>query len=156
VLDRRRLNPKAEISGFASPSGVVSPRHETRGGMTMRYGEILEAVERKAGIGDRYDAERTVDAVLRALCDRLTGGEADDLMAQLPSELRQRIPVTRAVVPMTPDEFVQRVARELQVPQDVARERIRAVFAVLRQAVTRGEFDDVLSQLDPEYADLLA
>jgi uncharacterized protein (DUF2267 family) len=47
---------------------------------------------------------------------------------------------------MTPQEFIQRVSRELQVPDDVARERIRAVFAVLRQAVTRGEFEDVLAQ----------
>jgi hypothetical protein len=30
------------------------------------------------------------------------------------------------------------------------------VFATLRAAVTRGEFEDVLEQLDPEYADLLA
>jgi uncharacterized protein (DUF2267 family) len=59
-------------------------------------------------------------------------------------------------MPMTPEEFVKRVSRELQVTDDEARERIRAVFGVLRQAVTRGEFEDVMAQLDPEYADLIA
>jgi uncharacterized protein (DUF2267 family) len=30
------------------------------------------------------------------------------------------------------------------------------VFATLRQAVSWGAFEDVLEQLDPDYADLLA
>jgi uncharacterized protein (DUF2267 family) len=122
----------------------------------MKYNEILEALQERAGIEDRYEAERTLDTVLRALSDRLTGDEADDLLAQLPSQLQQTIPVTRAVMPMTPQEFVERVARQLGIGEDEARERVRAVFAVLRQAVTRGEFEDVLAQLDPEYADLIA
>jgi uncharacterized protein (DUF2267 family) len=42
------------------------------------------------------------------------------------------------------------------VPEDEARARIRALLATLREAVTRGELEDVLAQLDPEYADLLA
>jgi len=122
----------------------------------MKHTEMIQAVQARAGIDDRYEAERTLDAVLRALADRLTGKEAEDLFAQLPSQLRDTIPITVAANPMTPEEFVQRVARELQLPEDEARERVRAVFAVLREAVTRGEFEDVLSQLDAEYADLIA
>jgi uncharacterized protein (DUF2267 family) len=37
-----------------------------------------------------------------------------------------------------------------------AKQRTQAVFATLREAITLGEFRDVLEQLDPEYADLLA
>jgi len=122
----------------------------------MKYTEILEALQKRAGLDDRYEAERTLDTVLRTLSDRLTGDEADDLLAQLPSQLQETIPVTRAAMPMTPQEFVQRVSRQLGVSEAEARERIRAVFAVLRQAVTRGEFEDVMAQLDPEYADLIA
>jgi uncharacterized protein (DUF2267 family) len=124
--------------------------------VAMKYTEMIQALQRRAGIEDRYEAERTLDAVLRALSDRLTGDEADDLLAQLPSQLQETIPVTRAAMPMTPEEFVKRVSRELQVTDDEARERIRAVFGVLRQAVTRGEFEDVMAQLDPEFADLIA
>jgi uncharacterized protein (DUF2267 family) len=54
------------------------------------------------------------------------------------------------------DEFVERVAQLLDVEHEEARKRIRAVFGVLRQAVTWGELEDVILQLDPEYADLLA
>jgi uncharacterized protein (DUF2267 family) len=51
---------------------------------------------------------------------------------------------------------VDRVADELELSGGEARERVRAVFATIRRAVSLGEFDDVLAQLDPEYADLLA
>jgi uncharacterized protein (DUF2267 family) len=50
---------------------------------------------------------------------------------------------------------VERVARELEVSPEEAHRRVRGVFAVLREAVTPGEFEDVLSQLDREYAELI-
>jgi polyisoprenoid-binding protein YceI len=47
-------------------------------------------------------------------------------------------------------------SKRIELSPEEARSRIRAVFGTLREAVTLGEFDDVLAQLDPEYADLLA
>jgi uncharacterized protein (DUF2267 family) len=122
----------------------------------MKYDMFLATVEERAGIEDREEAERTAFAVLQALADRLTGGEADDLLAQLPEPLKSTITVIEEADPMDPDEFVDRVARELRLPPEEARDRVRAVFGALREAVTPGEFEDVLSQLDREYADLLA
>ena len=63
---------------------------------------------------------------------------------------------TRAPMHWSRDEFVERVAQQLQVPSEDARDRVRAVFGAIREAITIGEFRDVLEQLDPEYADLLA
>jgi uncharacterized protein (DUF2267 family) len=122
----------------------------------MQNDEFVKAVRERAQIPDRDDAERTAVAVLQALADRLTGGEADDLLAQLPEPLKSRISVTPEADPMTPDEFVDRIARELELPRVEARDRVRAVFSVLREAVTPGEFEDVLSQLDRDYVELLA
>jgi uncharacterized protein (DUF2267 family) len=124
--------------------------------MEMKYDQFLAALEERAGIADRDEAARTAVVVLQALADRLTGGEADDLLAQLPEPLKSTINVTEAADPMKPDEFVDRIARELQLPEEEARDRVRAVFGVLREAVTPGEFEDVLSQLDRKYAELLA
>jgi uncharacterized protein (DUF2267 family) len=122
----------------------------------MQYDQFLEAVEVRTGIADRAEAQRTALAVLEALCDRLTGDEADDLLAQLPSYLKRHVTVTRAPMPLTPDALVDRIARELGVSREEARDRVRAVFATIREAVSLGEFRDVLEQLDPGYADLLA
>ncbi len=122
----------------------------------MTYDNFLEAVEERTAVADRAEAERSAVLVLQALCDRLTGAEAGDLLAQLPAQLKTSVTVTRAALAMGADEFVDRIASELQVPREEARDRIRAVFGTLREAVSRGEFEDVLAQLDPEYADLLA
>jgi uncharacterized protein (DUF2267 family) len=122
----------------------------------MKYSELIRAVGSRAGVHDRFEAERTTVAVLQALCDRLTGKEANDLLAQLPAMLKELVVVSPSALPLSADEFVERVATELGVSRDDAVKRIRAVFAVLRGAVTRGEFEDVLAQLEPEYADLIA
>jgi uncharacterized protein (DUF2267 family) len=122
----------------------------------MKHDEFLKRVQQRAGMSDRSEAERTSVAVLQNLCDRLTGDEADDLLAQLPYQLKTAVIVSPSAQQMSADEFVARVADDLELSPDEARDRIRAVFGTLREAVTPGEFDDVLAQLDPAYADLLA
>jgi uncharacterized protein (DUF2267 family) len=121
----------------------------------VEYERFLEQVEELAGIGDRDDAARTAHVVLQALVDRLTGDEARDMLAQLPYQLKIAVTVTEAPTGWGPAEFVAWVADRLQVPPEEARERIRAVFAALREALSRGELEDILEQLDPPYADLI-
>jgi uncharacterized protein (DUF2267 family) len=122
----------------------------------MKFDDFVRTVQRRAGIDDRFEAEKTAVVVLQALCDRLTGKEAEDLLAQLPSAFKQLVIASPSALPISADEFVARVADELEVAPEEGRTRIRAVFATLREAVTRGELEDVLEQLDPEYADFLA
>ena len=122
----------------------------------MKYDEFVDRVAQRAGISDRAEAERTAVVVLQELCDRITGDEAWDLLAQLPAQLKQAVIISPAALPLPADEFVDRVASALDVPFDEAKERVRAVFATLREAVSWGELADVLAQLEPDYADLLA
>jgi uncharacterized protein (DUF2267 family) len=122
----------------------------------VKYGQMVKAVKQRADLADREDAERTLWAVVQTLCDRLIGGEADDLLSQLPEPLKSEILVIERADPMDPDEFVQRVAEELDVHENAARERVRAVFATLHEAVTEGEWDEVVGQLDKKYASLIA
>jgi uncharacterized protein (DUF2267 family) len=121
----------------------------------VSYEEFIDEVARHAGI-EPPEAERTTVEVLQELSDRLTGDETWDLLAQLPARLKTAVIISPGAQPIGADEFVARVSRQLGLDEDEARRRIRAVFATLRRAVTLGEFDDVLAQLDPEYADLLA
>jgi uncharacterized protein (DUF2267 family) len=122
----------------------------------MRHDEFIRSVQELGGIDERDDAERATIEVLQELIDRLTGDEAHDLLSQLPGQLRRAVIVSPAPIPISYDEFVDRVAQELEITPEEARPRIRAVFGTLRRAVSWGEFQDVLEQLDPEYADLLA
>jgi uncharacterized protein (DUF2267 family) len=122
----------------------------------VQYDQLVKAVEERAGIADRSEAERTLRVVVQALSDRLLGNEADDLLAQLPEPLRSEISVTAEADPMNPQEFVQRVGRDLELPEEEARDRVRAVFGTLHEAVTEGEWEEVVGQLDRKYAELIA
>jgi uncharacterized protein (DUF2267 family) len=122
----------------------------------VKFDEFVNRVGERAGISDRTEAERTAIAVVQELCDRITGDEAWDLLAQLPAQFKEAVIISPAALPLGAEEFVERAARELEVPPEEARTRVRAVFTTLREAVTWGELADVLAQLDPEYADLLA
>jgi uncharacterized protein (DUF2267 family) len=53
----------------------------------MTYDEFIEAVEQRAHV-ERDVAEQATRATLETLSERLTGGEADDVAAQLPKPLR--------------------------------------------------------------------
>jgi uncharacterized protein (DUF2267 family) len=64
--------------------------------------------------------------------------------------------VSPSAQPISAAEFVERLATKLEIPPAEARERIRAVFHTIREAISLGEFRDILMELDPEYADLLA
>lgn len=122
----------------------------------MKHDVFIDRVAEHAGLTDRSAAERAGLVVLQHLCDRLTGDEANDLLSQLPYELKTGVVVSPGAQPIAADEFVARISGELRISDEEARTRVRAVFAALRAAVTPGEFEDVLAQLDPEYADLLA
>jgi uncharacterized protein (DUF2267 family) len=122
----------------------------------MRYDEFLKRVGERTGATSPDDAERTAVTVLQVLSERLAGGEPEDLLAQLPKELKERVRPVPEPIPMDADEFIERVASDLGISPEEARERVRGVFDVLQDAVTQGEFEDVLSQLDREYAELIA
>ncbi|HEV7640872.1 MAG TPA: DUF2267 domain-containing protein [Gaiellaceae bacterium] len=122
----------------------------------MSYDEIIERVQERAGIADRSDAEGTTIEVLQELCDRLSGKEARDLLAQLPGELQRAVIVSPSPLPIDHDAFIANIGRELGLSDEEARKRIRAVVSTLREAVSWGEFQDVLEELDPQYADFVA
>ena len=56
----------------------------------MHRQEFLERVRVEAGLASPLQAEQVTDAVFAALKDHLSGGEADDIMAQLPRDLKRQ------------------------------------------------------------------
>lgn len=56
--------------------------------------DFIRKVDERAGIGDRFEAEKTSAVVLQALCDRLSGKEANDLLAQLPAMFKELVVVS--------------------------------------------------------------
>ena len=125
----------------------------------MQYHELIERVEADAGLS-REEAFRVTDAVAAVLAQRLSHEEARDVASQMPREVRDVMrPALRGDaptdVPMDRDEFLEHVAHRADIPLDVAEPRVRAVFSVLREALTDGEWADVTERLPDSFAPLL-
>ncbi|MEV1333863.1 DUF2267 domain-containing protein [Micromonospora costi] len=119
----------------------------------MDYDTFIDQVARRT----RTSAERAAaltTAALETLAERLTGGEVLDLAAQVPRPLQDVLkpsPRTEWAERFGAAEFVARVGQRAGVDENTARDGARAVFTTLREAITAGEFDDVVSQLPRDY-----
>jgi uncharacterized protein (DUF2267 family) len=121
----------------------------------MHYAPFLSTVEQVGGI-TREEAERAIEATLATLAERITGGEADEIAAFLPKEVRHFLTPTREEAERFGlDEFYRRVAERAGVDRRTAAAYARAVFVALGVAVAPGELRDMAAQLPREYEPLL-
>ncbi|HEX7746710.1 MAG TPA: DUF2267 domain-containing protein [Micromonosporaceae bacterium] len=120
----------------------------------MNHDTFIDRVAQRAAVSAEQ-AQILTRATLETLADRLTAGESLDLAAQLPKPLqvalRQR---AEGAERFGLAEFSRRVRERAGVDETAATSGIRAVFTTLREAVTSGEFDDLLAQLPREFAEL--
>jgi uncharacterized protein (DUF2267 family) len=95
----------------------------------MKHGEFIKHVQERAGV--------------------------HDLASQLPQELQEYVrPRDKVGERFGVEEFVNRVAAAAKVDGETARRGARAVAITLREAVTPGEWDDVMAQLPAEYSQI--
>jgi uncharacterized protein (DUF2267 family) len=124
--------------------------------LAMKYHEFIKEVQERGHMASREEAEEATRATLGPLSGRLAGGEPHDLASQLPPELAEyvRYDEEQKSDPFSLDEFFRRVAEKEGVDEPDAVYHARVVVEVLQEAVTKGEIDDVRSQLPPKYAPL--
>jgi uncharacterized protein (DUF2267 family) len=113
----------------------------------MEYEEFIAHVAQDADLSEK-DAAALAGATLATFAERITGGEAQKLAAQLPAPLNTAlISAHQHAEAFSVQEFVGRTAERAGTDSDVAEVALRAVLGSLRDAVTPGELDDALSQL---------
>ncbi|MBQ1073160.1 DUF2267 domain-containing protein [Micromonospora sp. C31] len=123
----------------------------------MNYDTFIDQVARRSRTSSEQ-AVASTRATLETLAERLTGGEVLDLAAQLPKPLQLVLkpsPRTESAERFGAAEFVARVAVRADVTEPAARDAARAVFVTLREAISGGEFDDVVVQLPRDYRDMV-
>ena len=117
----------------------------------MQYDEIIARVVQRTGLF-KGDAVALTRATLATLAERISGGEARELAAQLPGPLQDALlPTKEEAEAFSFDEFVNRVAERSRRDSTVSEAAVDAVMATLREAVTPGKFDDILSQLPRDF-----
>lgn len=123
--------------------------------------EWLSELDDEYKAGDREEAWRVLRACLQLLPDQLTVDEAAQLAAQVPMVLRGAF--YDGFDPGEPgklrdrDELLAQLAERAQLTgAGEAAHAAEAVSRVLERRITRGQLDDVLSQLPAELRGLLA
>lgn len=123
----------------------------------MNADEFLARVQRSAGLASRQESEAWVLAVLVSLSDLLPDSEIRrHFISQVPGLLKSRLleEPPRGLV-MTRDAFVQHVGKTLGIHARRAETAIRAVYGVLKEAVSAGQLADVEAHVPKEVASLL-
>jgi uncharacterized protein (DUF2267 family) len=123
----------------------------------MQFDQFIGQVQHRARLASRGEAERVTRVVLETLAERLAGGEAKDLAAQLPMIVKDYIldyPHAGAGHDMKLREFYERIGERLHAPMPEAAFWARAVMSVVQEAVSAGELQDVRGQLGQEFAPL--
>jgi uncharacterized protein (DUF2267 family) len=117
----------------------------------MQCDEFIGQVQHRARLASTGEALEPTRATLGVLGQRLFGGEADNLAAQLPQEVQPYLEQAKADESFGLDEFYRRVSAAEKVDLPVAVYHARAVVSVVRNAVSEGEIEDVRAQLPDEY-----
>jgi uncharacterized protein (DUF2267 family) len=123
----------------------------------MKRDEFIKEVQERGHMASREEAENATRATLETLAERLRGEEAEHLASQLPPGIAEHLRHERAGAgePLSLEQFFSRVnERDPGVDAPTAVYHARVVIEVLQEAVTKGEIDDVRSQLPAEYAPL--
>jgi uncharacterized protein (DUF2267 family) len=132
-------------------SAVVFRSH----GGCMTYEEFRATVADRAGLPEDQ-VEPLIRATLSTLADRVSSGEADDVASQLPRQLKEWMtPGTPWAEPLDLETFLRQVARRAGISEEEARKGARAVLTTVRQAISEGEFRDLMSQLPREFEELV-
>jgi uncharacterized protein (DUF2267 family) len=116
----------------------------------MKYDQFMGLVQSKAKLASTEEAIKITKATLQTLGERLYGGEPKDLASQLPKEIGAFIQVDKTEK-FGLDEFFRRVCERegTELPDAIYHSRV--VIEVIKEAVSKGEIDDIKQQLPPEY-----
>ena len=120
-------------------------------------GRLEEQIAANRSVSDaRRAAENAITAALETLNERIIGGEARDLAAQLPKEIQPALRLkAEEAEGFSLEELYQRVAEREGVDIETARIDASAVMRVIREAVTPGELDNLMVQLPEDFNTLL-
>ncbi|MBC6458940.1 DUF2267 domain-containing protein [Actinomadura sp. HBU206391] len=122
----------------------------------MEYKEFITIVAHEAVLDDIEQAERAAQATLETLARRLSPGQARDLLAELPAELKPWIHPRGERQIFDADEFLRRVSGRLGVDMATAERLSRAVFYALGRAVSTKEIADLAADLPGDFEPLIA
>lgn len=113
----------------------------------MRYREMVKKVQQYSGFSDS-ESENALVTFIKMLAKRLTPDERMDFASQLPAELQDTaMSVGSTDENISMEDIVETIAEEQNIDEDHAKKQVMAAWQTLKDAITRGEIDDIRAQL---------
>lgn len=149
-IDRLAAIVEAQIGEGGPARTDRSPaRRRSAARAEATYRRVVNQLHADTGLENDVQTEIALGIVLDSLVRRLTPGEAEDLIAQLPSLLQPAL----YALPLGPDKLVTRETIEQQLVQQLGVDPSRAAKllattgALIAQTVSTGQMEDVRGQL---------
>jgi uncharacterized protein (DUF2267 family) len=119
----------------------------------MQHDRFIGLVQNRARLSSRGEAEVITRAVLETLAERLAGDEPANAAAQLPKGLAAYLQHDYAGSGMAYSlkEFLKMVSLRAGLDVSQAAYCTRVVLEVLREAISKGEMNDIKAQLPQEF-----
>ena len=127
----------------------------------MQYAELMTQVQERTQLATPAEAERLTETVLGVLGERLYRTVCDQMLAELPKEMKgflfssqPRENTWRDVQQFSVEEFYHRVGARLKLGHPAAVRQSQAVMAVIQEAVSPSIIENVRAELPAEFATL--
>jgi uncharacterized protein (DUF2267 family) len=118
------------------------------------HDEFIGQVQHRARLGSRGDAERATRATLETLAERMSGGAAENLAAQLPQEIGEHLRRQAegdGGERFSLDDFFRRVGEREGVDAPAAAFHARVVLEVVDEATTGALMGKIREQFPDEW-----
>ena len=149
-LKRAGLTRPESSHDAGAPGSRFASRHEAR--MQLAEQRLVRRTMAATPLETAQQAEAALEEVLSGLMRRIRPEEAEHVLAELPSLMRERL----ANLPKGPDRSVSRdslragLSSRLHVDAESASNILDQVGKVLEQSLSAGEVADLRGQLPPE------
>lgn len=121
----------------------------------MRYGQMIDTLQQRLPL-PAAQVEVVLAATVQALGETAQPEEMQDLRSQLPNQLKSVTPGAAPDPDRSLDEFYVRVADLSGMPDlEQTRHAVEVVFAVLTDAVSEGQVQQLMQTLPREYQQLV-
>jgi uncharacterized protein (DUF2267 family) len=128
----------------------------------VEHDEFIGQVQARARLDSRGAAESATRATLETVAERIPGGLADNLAAELPQEIGEHLRrvVAAPDVPVHGErfdrrEFIARVAARSGADEPKAAHEARVVMEVVSEAVSEGALNKILASVPEDVSGLL-
>jgi uncharacterized protein (DUF2267 family) len=117
----------------------------------MTYRELIKKVQHYSGFSDD-ESETALVLFVKNLAARLTPNERKDFASQLPIDLKEVALTDEVSKVRTANDFIMQFCLEEDIDEKRAKKQVMSAWRAIKDAVSKGEIEDIKAQLPRDIA----